>query len=85
MDSPAIEGRHGSFCSSWIVVFNETVIKTFTLDKRGEISKRQVAKPAVKKCKGKMIVWKKQKVVVPKQIAVGELSAVLARHSSQIF
>ena len=32
MDATTVESLHGSFCRCWIVVFNEAVIKSLTLD-----------------------------------------------------
>lgn len=31
VNATAVEGRHGSFCCAWIVVFDKTVIKAFAL------------------------------------------------------
>ncbi len=38
MDSTSIEGRHGAFCSSWVVVFNESVIQALVV---GDSSQRK--------------------------------------------
>ena len=42
VDATAVEGSHGSFCSSWIVVLNKTVVETFALYRKQKSARKKL-------------------------------------------